>query len=224
MRWDELDLAGSTWIIPGTKMKNGEPMRIHLTEKAKQIIEARKAAAEKSVADGDTRCGEWVFPSKRFGAQTPHLVEPKAGWKRILDCAKIKDLRVHDPRRTLGSWQALLGASLPIIGKSLGHLDQQATQIYARLQLDPVRASVDAAATAIMAASVVKDQKPAPTTTAQEPTKSRQRRSASGERRGRQEDHGGGGVTAGSVRLLSLVFVHHRGLRVDGGNHRRGLQ
>ena len=102
MRWDEVDLKGSTWTIPGTKMKNGDPMRIHLTEKAKQIIEARKTAATKAVADGDTRYGEWVFPSKRFDAKTPHLVEPKAGWKRILTAAKIKDLRVHDLRRHAG--------------------------------------------------------------------------------------------------------------------------
>ena len=60
---------------------------------------------------------------------------------------------MHDLRRTLGSYQAIGGASLPIIGKSLGHGDgSEATAIYARLQLDPVRASVNAAANAILLA------------------------------------------------------------------------
>ncbi|MDP2824712.1 MAG: site-specific integrase [Sulfuritalea sp.] len=65
-------------------------------------------------------------------------------------------LRIHDLRRTLGSWQAKQGASLAIIGKSLNHKSQQATAIYARLDLDPVRASVNQATAAMMAAAGVK--------------------------------------------------------------------
>ena len=57
----------------------------------------------------------------------------------------FKDLRIHDIRRTFGSYQALTGASLPIIGRSLGHKSSQSTQIYARLNLDPVRESVEKA-------------------------------------------------------------------------------
>jgi integrase len=77
----------------------------------------------------------------------------KRGWKGLLTRAKISDLRIHDLRRTLGSWQAASGASLPVIGKSLGHRSIHATQIYARLDLDLVRASVTAATQAMIAAS-----------------------------------------------------------------------
>jgi integrase len=66
------------------------------------------------------------------------------------------DLRIHDLRRTLGSWQAKTGASLAIIGKSLNHKNQNTTAIYARLDLDPVRDSVNAATSAMMAAAGVK--------------------------------------------------------------------
>ena len=52
------------------------------------------------------------------------------------------DLRIHDIRRTFGSYQAITGASLQVIGKSLGHKSTAATQVYARLNLEPVRASV----------------------------------------------------------------------------------
>jgi hypothetical protein len=45
-----------------------------------------------------------------------------------------------------------LGASLPIIGRSLGHKNTAATAIYSRLNLDPVRASVNAASEAMIAA------------------------------------------------------------------------
>lgn len=45
----------------------------------------------------------------------------------------------------MGSYQAIAGASLAVIGKSLGHKSQQATQIYARLHNDPVRESMEKA-------------------------------------------------------------------------------
>ena len=93
--------------------------------------------------------GEWVFPS--YG-KTGHLVEPKKAWNRLLDRAEISDLRIHDLRRTLGSWQAATGASLPVIGKSLGHKNQATTAIYARLDLDPVRQAVNTATAAMLAA------------------------------------------------------------------------
>ncbi len=61
----------------------------------------------------------------------------------------LLDLRIHDLRRTLGSYQAAAGANQYIIGKSLGHKSQQATAVYARLDLDPVRESVQLASSAI---------------------------------------------------------------------------
>jgi len=62
-----------------------------------------------------------------------YLIEPSKGWKRILKRAGIEDLKIHDLRRTLGSWQPKQGASLAIIGKSLNHKNIATTEIYARL-------------------------------------------------------------------------------------------
>jgi integrase len=137
MRWDEINFGTSTWVVPAGKSKSGEAMKLHLSPPAMAVLESRKRNGS-----------DYVLPG---GGKSGHLVEPKATWKRILTAAKISDLRLHDLRRTLGSWQAATGASLPVIGKSLGHHDVATTAIYARLNLDPVRASVNAAATAIMA-------------------------------------------------------------------------
>ena len=68
------------------------------------------------------------------------------------DGARLDDIRIHDLRRTMGSWQARTGASLAIIGKSLGHKSQQATAVYARLDLDPVRAAMETATAAMLEA------------------------------------------------------------------------
>ena len=62
-------------------------------------------------------------------------------------------MRIHDLRRTLGSWQTALGASGFVVGKSLGHKSIQSTAVYARLNLDPVRESVNAATEAMFKAA-----------------------------------------------------------------------
>ena len=72
---------------------------------------------------------------------------------------RMKDLRIHDLRRTLGSWQARTGASLSIIGKSLNHKSVQTTAIYSRLDTDPVRESVERATAAILTAAGVRSRR-----------------------------------------------------------------
>ncbi|HZR31200.1 MAG TPA: tyrosine-type recombinase/integrase [Terriglobales bacterium] len=136
MRWAEIDWQRALWKIAETK--NNEPLVVPLMPAAMRILDARKA-----------NNSQWVFPGT---GRTGHLVSPKGAWKRILKRAAITDLRLHDLRRTLGSWQATMGSSLPIIGKSLGHKSLAATQIYARLNLDPVRASIGRATDAMLLA------------------------------------------------------------------------
>ena len=140
MRWQDLDLEHGVWTIP--KTKNGDALSLPLVPQAVEILKARMT--ERALN------GAWVFPSH---GKTGHLVTPRKAWLEILANAGLsEDLRIHDLRRTLGSWQARAGASLPVIGKSLGHKSQQATAIYARLDLDPVRASVEQATAAMIEA------------------------------------------------------------------------
>jgi integrase len=136
MRWDEVNFAMKEWKIPVTK--NGECLTVPLVDEAVDVLKAIKAEQEAKGLKID-----WVFPSP--ASKSGHLQDPKKAWERILKRANIKDLRLHDIRRTLGSYQAIGGSSLPIIGKSLGHKTHQATQIYSRMNLDPVRDSVNKA-------------------------------------------------------------------------------
>ena len=55
----------------------------------------------------------------------------------------MDDIRFHDLRRTLGSWLAVGGANLPLIGKVLNHTQPSTTAIYARLHLDPIREALE---------------------------------------------------------------------------------
>lgn len=142
MRWIDLDLEEGIWRI--AKTKNGTPQNVTLSPEAVLILAARKET------DG---AGIFVFLGT---GKTGHIVETKGAWATLLEQAGIENLRVHDLRRTLGSWQARTGASLLIIGKSLNHKTHQATAIYARLDLDPVRQSVNTATSAIMEAAGLK--------------------------------------------------------------------
>jgi len=65
----------------------------------------------------------------------------------------LTDIRVHDLRRTLASWQAKQGTSLAIIGKGLGHSDWRSTALYSRLQNASVRQSVTQVTRAMLAAA-----------------------------------------------------------------------
>ena len=91
-----------------------------------------------------------MFPGR---GKTGHLVEPKAAWRALLRRGGLSGVRLHDLRRTFGSWQALTGASLPVIGKSLGHTQPSTTSIYARLTIEPVRESVTKATRAMFGAA-----------------------------------------------------------------------
>jgi integrase len=121
MRWSEIDFKETTWRIQETK--NGTPQTVPLTGAVLEILQERRRNTSSF----------FVFPGP---GKTGHLVEPKTAWKRICTAAGISGVRIHDLRRTMGSWQAKTGASLPIIGKSLNHKNASTTSIYARLDLD----------------------------------------------------------------------------------------
>lgn len=139
MCWADVHLERGEWKIPETK--NGEPHTIPLSDPALQILKMRHENRGDSL---------FVFPGT---GKTGHLVEPKKVWQRILKHAGIQDLRLHDLRRTLGSWMAMSGATTAMIGKTLAHKSLNTTQIYERMDLDPIRASMSLANAQILQAA-----------------------------------------------------------------------
>jgi integrase len=135
IRWDEIDFNREVWRIPITK--NQEPVNIPLIPAAIDVLKARKQLSE----------SEWVFPAN---SQSGHMTSPAKGWMRVLERAGIEDLRIHDLRRSMGSWQAINQTSLIVIAKSLGQKSTQAAAVYSRLNLDPVRESMEQAARSML--------------------------------------------------------------------------
>jgi integrase len=136
MRWADLDLRQSIWTIPDTKAG-----RQHVIPLAGPALTEIRALPR---IDGNPYvfCGRWG---------KSHLVNVSKPWKRIRQEAKLEDVRIHDLRRTLGSWLVAAGASLPLIGKALNHSQPSTTAIYAKLQLGPVREALEANAERMLA-------------------------------------------------------------------------
>lgn len=146
MKREDIDLDRKVWTISADESKNEESMEVILTDPAIEILSRR-------IKKGKSK---YIFPSH---GSTGHVTEPKGAWKRLLKAAKIKDLRIHDLRRTFGSWQARNNTSLLVIGKSLGHISTGATRIYSRLDLEPVRESVNKAMASMLEAAKGKEDK-----------------------------------------------------------------
>lgn len=134
MKWTHLDLNRALWHKPTTK--NGEshtiPLPAQLVTRLQQL----------------PRITEWVFsssPNSRNGMQAGEwcVTAVEQQWRRIRKQVGLRDVRIHDLRRTAASWLAINGSNLPVIQSMLNHKSLTSTQVYARLSVAPVRLALD---------------------------------------------------------------------------------
>jgi integrase len=128
MKWEDVDMEKGVWRIPETK-----PGRSHLVPLPGPVLELLQNLPH-------VHENPFVF----VGRTNSHLTNINKAWSRIRTDAGLQDVRIHDLRRTVGSWLAGSGASLPLIGKVLNHSQPSTTAIYARLDLEPVRVALEA--------------------------------------------------------------------------------
>ena len=180
-RWSDLALDIGQWLVPEERSKTGALLAVPIPgpvldqlktwrEELPGLLREANDKRRKLLARGDAgvrdrlpvmtpeelaEAGRYVFPSALVPGKptgSPHIVDPKASWRRLLLRAKLANLRPHDLRRSIGSWMALGGVGLPIIGAALGHKDQRSTQVYARLNDGAVRAAMNRATDAMLEA------------------------------------------------------------------------
>ncbi|WP_437187615.1 tyrosine-type recombinase/integrase [Planctomicrobium sp. SH668] len=133
MRWDNLNIAGKEWRLPGKSTKNGSPLTVHLPQPAVELLQTRKAAAN---------C-EWVFPASRSDSKYGHIGYPQKAWERLIKNSGLVDVRPHDIRRSVGSWALAGGTPLPVVSAMLGHRDVTTTaRVYARFDAGSVKAAI----------------------------------------------------------------------------------
>ena len=118
-KWEHVDWDQGTLFIGLTK--NGEPLLAPLSDAAL----ARLRMIPRIAGNPYIICGQ--KPGK-------HLSYLHATFKRVKKRAGIENLRIHDLRRTVGSWLAQAGVSLHLIGDVLNHLNTSTTAGYAYFQ------------------------------------------------------------------------------------------
>ena len=128
-QWSDIDWDRKELCISDTK--NGSPHYLPLSSAAQQIL------AQLPKQQGNP----YLFPGAIAGRQIVNLDKP---WRRIRIAAGVEDVRLHDLRRTVGSWLAQSGNSLHLIGKVLNHKTSQTTAVYARFADDSVRNALEA--------------------------------------------------------------------------------
>lgn len=117
-KWVDVNWERRELRIPMTKA--GRTHHCPLSEPAIEILKELPRLAD----------NPYLFPGRKAGS---HLINIDKAWRRIRKAADLEDVRLHDLRRTVGSWLVQSGESLPLIGKILGHSNASTTQIYARL-------------------------------------------------------------------------------------------
>ena len=148
-------LLGNPYVLPGDtprqpRVNISKPWlrvraRLWLAQHPEEAEELRREA------EADVRARK---RDRKHASERPKVVEA-----RLLTLAEEKAggpdaLRLHDLRRTVGSWLAMSGASLPLIGKVLNHSNASTTQVYARIADDAPRAALEDLGAKMVAAGV----------------------------------------------------------------------
>ena len=123
-----------------TDTKAGEEQEAALSAPALAILQATPAEDK----------NPYILPGKK---RRQHLVNINKPWLRIRKAAGLEDVRLHDLRRTTGSWLTQAGVDLGVIKKALRHANIATTLIYAQLGADPARDAIEAHGQPILAAA-----------------------------------------------------------------------
>lgn len=127
-KWEHIDWERKELKIPETK--SGRIHYIPLSKPAYDLL-----GKINKIPDNP-----YILPGHVKGKPLVNITKP---WKRICQKANLTNIRLHDLRRTVGSWLAQSGNSLHLIGKILNHSNQSTTAIYARFGQDHGRQALE---------------------------------------------------------------------------------
>jgi integrase len=131
LRWSELDDPDdpALWVIPGSRMKNGKPHDVHLSEPARAVLRSvpRVHGCDLVFSTTTYRLGGNVEPHGKRKSE-PMPISGFSQGKRYLD-AMIKQIygkpianwRLHDLRRTGVTTLAMLSFDSIVVDKLLAH-------------------------------------------------------------------------------------------------------
>lgn len=131
LKWDDVSLDGKVPTATFRDTKNRRDLTVPLSRYA--------VAALKSLPR--LKKNPHVFIGRVHGT---HLTAVSKAWQRIRKTLGRPDLRIHDLRRSFGSWLGDAGFTSKQIGATLGHRSDITSRVYMQLGDDSKRAAVDA--------------------------------------------------------------------------------
>lgn len=131
LKWADVQLDSKTPAVTFRDTKTGDDRTVPLSAAAVQLLKALEPVEH----------NPWVFIGHRHGT---HLAEPNKAWDRIRKRAALPHLRIHDLRRSFGSWLGDAGFTSKQIGSVLGHRTDITSRVYMALGQQSARAAVDA--------------------------------------------------------------------------------
>ncbi len=129
-RWEHVELERGEIRLPETK--SGEAQVRLLPPQAVEILRELPRYKE----------SPFVFPSPQDPRRHPRR-DFKPQWKAIRAESELKDVTLHDLRRTAGSFMAQAGVPLQVIQHVLGHSHPGVTKLYARLASENEREALE---------------------------------------------------------------------------------
>jgi integrase len=125
LRWDwevksALPQGGSVFVIPATRVKNGEDRLVILNQEASAVIERQRG-----------KHPLWVFAYKNKPLTRMH----NRGWQQARLKAGLLQIRVHDLKHTLGRRLRAAGVSFEDRQDLLGHKSSRITTHYSAAEL-----------------------------------------------------------------------------------------
>jgi integrase len=140
-RWEDVDLESAIWRIPSPKA--GRPQVVPLSAETVKLLASLP------------RTGVWILPGR--GTDAPRQ-DVRRVWEEVREKADVKDVTVHDLRRTFGLHMAR-HAGIHVASKLLRHSDIRVTaKVYAPLGVDELRVALEGAQKA-RGAKITEDQK-----------------------------------------------------------------
>ena len=136
-RFEQFNLEQLSWSKPPAMTKQRRVHRVPISDETATIVRQRLLLVPRGTP--------WLFPGDTPGQP---VQEVRRFWAQIQKRTGLAEVHIHDLRHTFASLLVSGGASLEMIGKLLGHSQMQTTLRYAHLMDSPLRAGVNAVASA----------------------------------------------------------------------------
>jgi integrase len=156
LQWGDLDAAGGFLeirraisyrqhrILVGAP-KSGQARRVDVPRGLVVRLAERRSIRQAEAALAGHEVAPWIFPAPIDGANpmNPAFMRFKV-WYRVLEHAKLRDVRLHDLRHTYASLLLQAGEPIAYVKEQLGHSSIQVTvDLYGHFVPGANRAAVD---------------------------------------------------------------------------------